>query len=124
MHAIAPNFARTIACWGEKLCLLLFRLPCSLLLQRLWGRSSPPACARYVRKPRFAVWRDDGRFERINHALVMADRKRVGAADCSYGFEISRAHQYNQQLMCTLGLRSQPSATKRYDIGAPPFQLA
>ena len=22
----------------------------------------------------FAVWRDDGRFERINHALVMADR--------------------------------------------------
>jgi transposase len=26
----------------------------------------------------FAVWRDDGRLERINHALVMADRKRVG----------------------------------------------
>jgi transposase len=26
----------------------------------------------------FAVWRDDGRFERINHALVMADRERVG----------------------------------------------
>ena len=26
----------------------------------------------------FAAWRDDGRFERINHALVMADRGRVG----------------------------------------------
>ena len=26
----------------------------------------------------FAVWRDDGRFERINHALVMVDRERVG----------------------------------------------
>jgi transposase len=23
-------------------------------------------------------WRDDGRFERINHALVLADRERVG----------------------------------------------
>jgi transposase len=26
----------------------------------------------------FSVWRDDGCFERINHALVMADRERVG----------------------------------------------
>jgi hypothetical protein len=26
----------------------------------------------------FAAWRDDGRFQRINHALVMADRERVG----------------------------------------------
>jgi transposase len=26
----------------------------------------------------FAVWRDDGCFERINHALVIADRERVG----------------------------------------------
>src|ERR1700751_1871683 len=26
----------------------------------------------------FAAWRDDGRFERMNHALVMADRERVG----------------------------------------------
>jgi transposase len=26
----------------------------------------------------FAAWRDDGRFERINRALVMADRERVG----------------------------------------------
>jgi transposase len=26
----------------------------------------------------FAVWRDDGRFERINRALVMADRERIG----------------------------------------------
>ena len=26
----------------------------------------------------FAVFRDDGRFEKINHALVMADRERVG----------------------------------------------
>jgi len=26
----------------------------------------------------FAVWRDDGSFERRNHALVMADRERVG----------------------------------------------
>ena len=28
--------------------------------------------------PRFAAWRDDGCFERISHALVMADRERVG----------------------------------------------
>ena len=27
---------------------------------------------------RSSAWRDDGRFERINHALVMADRERVG----------------------------------------------
>src|SRR5271169_5193319 len=26
----------------------------------------------------FAVWRDEGRFERTNHTLVMADRERVG----------------------------------------------
>ena len=26
----------------------------------------------------FASWRDDGCFEQINHALVMADRERVG----------------------------------------------
>ena len=26
----------------------------------------------------FAAWRDNGCFERINHALVMADRKRIG----------------------------------------------
>jgi transposase len=26
----------------------------------------------------FAIWRDDGRFEQINHALVMANRERVG----------------------------------------------
>jgi transposase len=26
----------------------------------------------------FAAWRDDGRFERMNHALVMADRERIG----------------------------------------------
>jgi transposase len=26
----------------------------------------------------FAAWRDDGRFERMNHALVMADRERGG----------------------------------------------
>jgi transposase len=28
--------------------------------------------------PLFAAWRDDGCFERINHALAMADRERVG----------------------------------------------
>src|SRR3984957_14597600 len=26
----------------------------------------------------FAAWRDDGCFERINHALVMVDRERLG----------------------------------------------
>jgi transposase len=26
----------------------------------------------------FANWRDDGSFERLNHALAMADRERVG----------------------------------------------
>jgi putative transposase len=26
----------------------------------------------------FAAWRDDGRFERMNHALVMQHRERVG----------------------------------------------
>src|SRR6476469_4210113 len=29
----------------------------------------------------FAAWRDDGRFERINHALVMAHRERVGGVE-------------------------------------------
>jgi transposase len=33
----------------------------------------------------FAAWRDDGRFERINHALVMADRERVGSPSCRAG---------------------------------------
>jgi len=28
----------------------------------------------------FAAWRDDGRFERMNQALLMADRERVGRA--------------------------------------------
>jgi transposase len=28
----------------------------------------------------FAAWRDDGRFEKINHALVMADRERARPA--------------------------------------------
>jgi transposase len=36
----------------------------------------PPAMGTIYRW--FAAWRDDGRFERINHALVMVDRERVG----------------------------------------------
>ena len=36
-------------------------------------RLPPTPCYRW-----FAAWPDDGRFERINHALVMADRERVG----------------------------------------------
>src|ERR1700730_7939859 len=52
--AIGTSLARTIACWGEKVPLFLFRLPHSMMLQRL-GRSSLPACARYVRKQCFAV---------------------------------------------------------------------
>ena len=41
---------------------------------RLLPNDSPPWGTIYRW---FAVWRDDGRFERINHALVMADRERV-----------------------------------------------
>ena len=33
--AIGTSFARTIACWGEKVPLFLFRLPHSMMLQRL-----------------------------------------------------------------------------------------
>jgi transposase len=36
-------------------------------------RLPPTPCYRW-----FAAWPDDGRFERINHALVTADRERVG----------------------------------------------
>ena len=48
------------------------------------GRAARGGCCRSDLPPWgtiyrwFAVWRDDGRFERINHALVMADRERVG----------------------------------------------
>jgi transposase len=42
---------------------------------RLLPNDLPPWGTIYRR---FAGWRDDGRFERINHALVMADRERVG----------------------------------------------
>ena len=48
------------------------------------GRAARGACCRKDLPPWgtiyrwFAAWRDDGRFERINHALVMADRERVG----------------------------------------------
>jgi transposase len=42
---------------------------------RLLPRDLPPWGTIYRW---FAAWRDDGRFERINHALVMADRERVG----------------------------------------------
>jgi transposase len=31
----------------------------------------------------FVAWRDDGRFELISHALVMADRERVGRDACT-----------------------------------------
>jgi transposase len=47
------------------------------------GRAALGACCRTT-CPRgaiyrwFAAWCDDGRFERINHAIVMADRERVG----------------------------------------------
>jgi hypothetical protein len=34
-----------------------------------------PPCGTIYRW--FATWRDNGRFARINHALVMADRERI-----------------------------------------------
>jgi transposase len=42
---------------------------------RLLPREFPPRTTVYRW---FALWRDTGLFERINHALVMADRERVG----------------------------------------------
>ena len=42
---------------------------------RLLTSDFPPWSTVYRR---FAAWRDDGVFERINHVLVMADRERVG----------------------------------------------
>src|SRR5215467_7060954 len=42
---------------------------------RLVPNDSPPWGTIYRW---FAAWRDDGCFERINHALVMADRERDG----------------------------------------------
>ena len=38
----------------------------------------------------FATWRDDGRFETINHSLVMADRERVGRESSPTGAVIDR----------------------------------
>ena len=51
---------------------------------RVKGRAARGACRQTTCRHAgtiyrwFATWRDDGRFERINHALVMADRERVG----------------------------------------------
>ena len=42
---------------------------------RLLQSNSPPWQTVYRW---FAAWRDQGVFEKINHALVMADRERVG----------------------------------------------
>jgi hypothetical protein len=44
------------------------------------GRAARGACCAAMETIYgwFAAWRDDGSFERINHALVMADRERVG----------------------------------------------
>ena len=42
---------------------------------RLLPRDLPPKSTVY---DRFSLWRDSGLFETINHALVMADRERVG----------------------------------------------
>ena len=52
----------------------------------------------------FAAWRDDGRFERINHALVMADRERVGrnrrlARDFEATIASARAFLYAASVM-------------------------
>jgi transposase len=45
------------------------------------GLAAGGACCRKTCRhdlPLVAAWRDDGRFERMNYALVMADRERVG----------------------------------------------
>ena len=42
---------------------------------RLLPRDLPPKSTVY---DRFSLWRDSGLFERINYALVMADREQVG----------------------------------------------
>jgi transposase len=44
---------------------------------RLLPRDLPPWQSVYRW---FAIWRDSGLFERVNHALIMADRERVGRA--------------------------------------------
>ena len=55
----------------------------------------------------FAAWRDDGRFERINHAPVMADRERVGR-DASPSAALSRLAVASlsalQRYVCNWGL--------------------
>jgi putative transposase len=51
---------------------------------RVKGRAARGACRQTTCRHAgtiyrwFATWRDDGRFERIDHALAMADRERVG----------------------------------------------
>ena len=52
---------------------ILGRIPKSICA---YVKIACPHPARFNRW--FAAWRDDGRFERMNHALVMADRKRAG----------------------------------------------
>jgi transposase len=52
----------------------------------------------------FAAWCDDGRFERINHALVMADRERIGrnrrlAKDFEATIDSARAFLYAASVM-------------------------
>jgi transposase len=48
------------------------------ILRDAGGLPVAPVAERLAAVGDDAAWRDDGRFERINHALVMADRERVG----------------------------------------------
>jgi transposase len=60
----------------------------------------------------FAVWRDDGRFERMNHALLMADRERVGrAASPSADSQSGKGEHPNGPV--SRGLTEKPPANHR-----------
>src|SRR5262245_44886959 len=55
---MGTSFARDDRLWVKNCLLFVSFLPRSVMLQRLWGRSRLPICARYVREQPFAVCRN------------------------------------------------------------------
>ena len=79
----------------------------------------------------FAAWRDDGRFERINHALVMADRERVGARRKPLGGDYRQPERQDRRgrratrLRCGQeGQRAQAPRARRHRWARPRARTA
>ena len=74
----------------------------------------------------FAAWRDDGCFERINHALVMADRERFSPEEVARFLEAAPGVKYKAAFSVAYGagLRvSEVAALKVSDIDSERMML-